>query len=102
MARFELPIYGKDDEVIKLHEANRCPWGVYIQAADMQERLKSANAREQMDAVGEILKGVFPDLTDEDLFCADAGDVINTFTQIVNGGQQIKGGAGKNAPGAKR
>ena len=40
MAKYELPIYGENDEVVKMHETNICPWAVYIQAADMQEQLK--------------------------------------------------------------
>lgn len=96
MAKYELPIYGENDEVIKMHETNICPWAVYIQAADMQEQLRNKSAREQMDAVGEILKAVFPQLTDAELLHADGGDVMNTFAQIVSGGQKIKGGNSKN------
>ena len=97
MAKYELPIYGANDEVVKMHETNICPWGVYIQAADMQEQLKDKGAREQMKAVGDILKAVFPALTDEELMHADGMDVMNTFQQIVMGGQKIKGGNSKNA-----
>ena len=97
MAKYELPIYGDNDEVIKMHETNICPWAVYIQAADMQEQMKDKSAREQMDAVGEILKAVFHTLTDAELLRADGADVMNTFIQIVNGGQKIKGGNSKNA-----
>ena len=97
MAKYELPIYGENDEVIKMHEANICPWAVYIQAADMQEQLKNQSAREQMDAVGNILKAVFPALTNDELLRADAADVMNTFAQIVSGGQKIRGGNSKNA-----
>ena len=97
MAKYELPIYGENDEVVKMHEANICPWAVFIQAADMQERLGEKSAREQMEAVGEILKAVFPALTDKELLRADGADVMNTFIQIVSGGQKIKGGNSKNA-----
>lgn len=97
MSKYELPIYGENDEVIKMHQTNICPWAVYIQAADMQEQLKNKSIREQMDAVGEILKAVFPALTDAELRRADGADVMNTFQQIVSGGQKIKGGNSKNA-----
>ena len=87
MAKYELPIYGENDEIIKEYTSNICPWAVYIEAAEMQETLKDKSAREQMDAVGKILKAVF-----------DGGDVLNTFMQIVQGGQNIKGGnKSKNA-----
>ena len=96
MAKYELPIYGENDEIVKMHETNICPWAVFIQAADMQEQMKKKSAREQMVAVGEFLKAVFPALTDAELMRADGLDVMNTFQQIVSGGQQIKGGHSKN------
>lgn len=102
MAKFELPIYGADDEIVKFYEANICPWGVYIQAADLQETLKDKSAKEQMQSVGDILKLVFVGLTDDELLHADGGDVMNTFAQIVSGGQNIKGGSSANAKNAQR
>lgn len=97
MAKFELPIYGKNDEVVKLHEANICPWGVYIRAAELQDEMKNKSAKEQMGAVEEILKEVFCELTSDELRHADGGDVMSTFQQIVSGGRKIKGGNSKNA-----
>ena len=101
MAKFELPIYGANDEIVKNYQASICPWGVYVQAADLQESLKDKGAKEQMQAVGDILKAVFDGLTDDELMHADGGDVMNTFAQIVNGGQNIKGGNSKNLQGAR-
>lgn len=91
MAKYELPIYGEDDEIVKEYTSNVCPWAVYIEAAEMQETLEDKSTREQMDAVGTILKSVFHGLTDAELLCADGNDVLNTFLQIVQGGQNIKG-----------
>ena len=102
MAKYELPIYGENDEVITMHETNVCPWAVYIQAADLQEQMQGKSAGEQMKAVGDILKAVFPKLTDEELMHADGMDVMNTFAQIVTGGQGIKGGGAKNAQRARK
>lgn len=102
MAKYELPIYGENDEVVTMHETNICPWAVYIEAADLQEQMQGKSAKEQMQAVGNILKTVFPKLTDEELLHADGGDVMNTFMQIVTGGQGIKGGSQKNAQRARK
>lgn len=101
MAKYELPIYGDNDEVIKMHETNICPWAVYIEAADLQDKLQDKPAREQLKAVGDILKSVFINLTDEELLRADGADVMNTFVQIVTGGQKINGGNAKNAVRAR-
>lgn len=97
MARFELNIYGADDEIVKEYKANICPWGVYIQAASLQDSMKDAEAKDQMKAIGEILKCVFVGLNDDELAHADGRDVINTFMQIVTSGQQIQGKETKNA-----
>lgn len=97
MAKYELPIYGENDVVVKMHATNICPWAVFIQAAGLQEQLKDKSAREQLEAVGDILKTVFPALTNDELLRADGADVMNTFQQIVSGGQKIRGGNSKNA-----
>ena len=97
MAKYELPIYGENDEVVKEYKTNVCPWAVYIEAADISETLQDKSPREKLEAVGNILKSVFLGLTDEDLRHADGGDVMNTFKQITSGGQTVKSGASKNA-----
>lgn len=91
MAKFELPIYGENDEIVKMYKTDVCPWGVFIHAAELQEELEEKTAKEQIAAIGDVLKMVFKGLTDDELMCADGLDVMNTFKQIVNGGQQIKG-----------
>lgn len=91
MAKYELNIYGNNDEILKTYATNIVPWAVFIRAADLQEELKNKNAKEQMNAVGEILQAVFHELTSDELLCADGNDVMNTFKQIVSGGQKIKG-----------
>ena len=96
MAKYELPIYGKDEAIIKTHEANIIPWGIFVNAAELEDKLKDMTAKNQIIAVQNILKEIFPELTDEDLLHADTSDVMNTFLQIVNGGQTIKGGSSKN------
>lgn len=95
--KYELPIYGENDEIVKTYATDRCPWGVYVQAAEVQESLKDKSPLEQMKVIGDILKMVFRELTDAELLIADGDDVLNTFVQICNGGQKIKGGNSKNA-----
>lgn len=96
MAKYELPIYGKNDEITKTYTTNIVSWGVFIQAADLQDKMNDLTVREQMQEIGNILKAVFEGLTDSELERADVTDVMNTFIQINSGGQKIKGGNGKN------
>lgn len=96
MAKYELPIYGENDEIIKTYTTNVCPWAVFIQAAELQEGIMEKSAKEQLEAVEILLKAIFHGLTNDELACADSGDVMNTFQQIVQGSQQIKGGNSKN------
>ncbi len=97
MAKYELNIYGENDEIVKQYSTNICSWGVFIQAAEMSETIQEKSPLEQLSAVGDILKSVFRGITSEELMCADASDVMNTFSQIVAGGQKIKGANSKNA-----
>lgn len=47
MAKFELPIYGENDEILKTYATDHCPWAVYIQAAEMQDTLEGKSTKEK-------------------------------------------------------
>lgn len=96
MAKYELNIYGANDEIIKSYATDHVAWGVFIKAADMENDIKNKPAMEMFKAVGDILKEVFTGLTDDELMKADGSDVLNLFTQIVSGGQKIKTGKSNN------
>lgn len=82
MAKFELSIYGINDEVIKKYEANHVRWGTLLKAIELSEKLNDKEPTEAFKAVSSILKLIFSDLTDEDLELADYSDVMNTFKQL--------------------
>lgn len=96
MAKFELDIYGENDEILKTYATDHVRWGTYIKAAEMETEIKDKSAKEQIEMAGELLKEVFKGLTQKELVNADGLDVIHTFEQIVSGGQKIKGGNEKN------
>jgi hypothetical protein len=99
MAQFELNTYGADDEIIKTFATDRVRWGIFMQALELEESIKSKTAREQFAAVNTFIKKIFPDITDNDLENADADDVLNTFKQLITKANKI-GGNSKNAVGA--
>lgn len=101
MAMFELNIYGNNDEILKRFETDKVRWGVYMQAIELQEQFEDEDfdASEQFDAINKFVKKIFPDLTDADLENADGDDVINTFKQLINKTNKIKGGKSKNLNG---
>lgn len=83
MARFELPIYGEDEQLIKKYEADRVRWGTLVEAAGLKEELEKKDTIARVEAIGDFLKNIFSGLTDEDLAKADYLDVINTFNQLA-------------------
>lgn len=89
MAFFELNIYGNNDEVIKRFETDKVRWGVYLQATELTDKLKTASASEKFKAISQFIKKIFPDLTDEDLENADSEDVMNTFKQLISKANNI-------------
>lgn len=89
MAKFELNIYGEDDEIIKKYETDHIRFGVLITALEVNE--KKLNAKEQFEAVGRVLKSVFAGLTDEELKLADTGDIFSTYTQVLRQAGNING-----------
>lgn len=99
MAQFELNIYGVDDEVVKHFETDRVRWGIFVQALELEESLKSAKAADMISAVNEFVKKIFPTLTDADLLDADVDDVLHTFQQLFAKAKKI-GVHAKNGDGA--
>ena len=97
MAKFELSIYGEEDEKIKTFETDHIRWGVFLQAVKLQEEIKDKPADEQFKAINQFVKSIFVGLTDEDLEKADGLDVINTFKQLISAVGTINGGNSKNA-----
>ncbi len=91
MAQFELSIYGNNDEILKTYKTDRVRWGVYLQALELQEKMAEKSAADQFRLINAFLKKIFPDLTDEDLELADYEDVLNTFKQLVNKSNAIRG-----------
>lgn len=90
MAQFELNIYGKDDEILKTFKTDKVRWGVYVEAVKLEESgLKDKSSIEQFKLINGMVKKIFPDLTDEDLENADSDDVMNTFKQLLNKGNNI-------------
>ena len=96
MAKFELSIYGENDEVLKKYETDHVRWGVLLQAVKLQEEIKDKGADEQFAAINSFIKSIFIGLTDEELEKADGLDVVNTFQQLISAVGKIKGGNSKN------
>lgn len=94
--KFELSIYGENDEVIKKFETDHVRWGVLLKAVKLQETLKDKTEIEQLQVVSEFVKSIFVGLTDEDVEKADAGDIFNTFKQLINSVKAINSGDSKN------
>lgn len=99
MAQFELNIYGENDEVVKQFETERVRWGIFVQALELENSLKGANARDMISAINEFVKKIFPNLTDADLENADVDDVMYTFQQLLSKAKKI-GVSTKNGLGA--
>lgn len=97
MAKFELSIYGENDELIKKYETNHVRWGVFLQALKLHEEIKERPIGEKINAIGRFVKSIFPGITDEELEKADGMDIINTFNQLVSAVGGISGGNSKNA-----
>lgn len=98
MAKFELNIYGENDEIIKKYETDHIRYGVLMQALELEEKLNKKSQLEQIKAANIIVKKVFHGLTDDELMLADVGDVLNTFAQVQQQANAIGGsnGAAKN------
>lgn len=97
MAQFELNIYGENDEILKKYATERVRWGVYLEAAKLNEEIAAMDAVEQFAVINQFMGKIFPALTDAELELADGDDVMNTFKQLIRKANKIAGGNAKNA-----
>lgn len=99
MAQFELNIYGENDEILKTFATEKVRWGVYLQAAKLNEEIGGMDATEKFGVINAFMSKIFPTLTAEELELADGDDVMNTFKQLLRKANKIAG-VSKNAEGA--
>lgn len=97
MSKFELTIYGEQDEALKKYETDHVRWSVFLKAVKLQDEIKNKDSDTQFNAISEFVKSIFVGLTDEELEKADGFDVINTFNQLLSATKKIGGGNSKNA-----
>lgn len=96
MAKFELPIYGENDEILKTYQTDHIKWDTMCKSATLADEMEEMTEAEAINVIGEFLLSVFIGLTEDELKKADCQDVVNTFNQIVRLGNRIKGGNSKN------
>ena len=94
MAKFELNIYGDNDEILKRYETDLIRYGVLMEALEVEEKTKGKTEAEQIKAANAIVKRVFYGLTDEELMNADMEDVLNTYAQVTRQAEKIGGSDG--------
>ena len=94
MARFELNIYGQNDEILKTFQTEHIRWGLLLTALDLQEKIDHEMPENQIRAINKFALELFPGITEDDLRNADGRDVINVFAQVGRIAGQING---KNA-----
>lgn len=91
MAKFELPIYGENDEITKEYKTDIVKYGILEDAIAISEKTKGGTAQEQLKAVTPILQRVFKGLTEEELKDADLFTVFGVFNQIIALSNGLKG-----------
>lgn len=91
MAKFELNIYGQNDEIVKTFQTDHVRWGLLLTVLDVQESLTNASTEEQLEAVSSIVKELFVGMTNEDLCSADSYDIFNVFAQVGKLAQKMRG-----------
>lgn len=98
MAKYELNIYGKNDEIVKTYATDNVLWGFYLEAVKAYEDMQEMPAAEQFEMINGFIKRMFIGLTDDELNCASGDDVMNVFNQLMRKARAI--GGTKNAQAA--
>lgn len=100
MAKYELKIYGENDEVVKTYATDNVMWGFYLEAVKAQEELENMTTAEQFEMINGFVKRLFIGLTDEELEHGASGDdVLNVFNQLMRKARAIGGSKNPSAAG---
>ena len=91
MAKFELPIYGKEDQIVNKYETDIVRYGILEDAIKISEETKGKGPIEQLKAVTPILQRVFKGLSEEEIKDADLFDVFGVFNQIISLANGLQG-----------
>lgn len=100
MAKFELKIYGENDEVLKTYATDHVMWGFYLEAVKASEEMTEMTDAERFEMINNFVKRLFIGLTDEELENGASGDdVMNVFNQLMRKAHTIGGGKNPTAAG---
>lgn len=83
----ELNIYNEDLEIVKTYQTYGIRWKAFKQIMGMQDELDALKEMEDAKAIEkihEVLRLVYPTLTETDLDEAYTEDLFNCFMQAVN------------------
>ena len=83
----ELNIYDEDLEIVKAYKTYGIRWKAFKKIMSMQDELnaiKNMEDEQAIEKINEVLKLVYPNITDDDLDEAFYGDLENCFMQAVN------------------
>lgn len=96
MAKYELPIYGEDNELVKTFETDIIKFNVLIKIMELNEKMADMKEIEKVKAVAKMVSLAFPNCSEKDALNADKDDLFNTFYQINRISEGINKGS-KNA-----
>ena len=97
--KYELNIYGENNEIEKTYGTDNIPWGFYLEAVKASEDMQEMSTIEQFEMINAFVKRMFIGLTDEELERASGDDVMNVFNQLVRKANAIGGGKNLKAAG---
>lgn len=100
MAKYELKIYGENDEVLKTYATDNVVWGFYLEAVKASEEMEEMTTAERFNMINSFVKRLFIGLTDEELEHGASGDdVLNVFNQLMKKARSIGGAKNPTAAG---
>ncbi len=101
MAKYELNIYCKNNEIEKTYATDMVLWGFYLEAVDASDKIENEDidVREQFEIINGFVKRLFVGLTDDELNRASGDDVLNLFKQLIRKGRSIVGSKNPTAAG---
>lgn len=87
MAKFELPIYNNNDEVVKIYQRNKCPVDLFLKFQKYSEKVTGDQVKDDGEffaGLKELFLEFFPEMTKKEYTNnTDVAEIIVLFDNII-------------------
>lgn len=105
MARFELNVYGENDEILKTYATEKARYGAFEEAIKFTEEAEGKPESEvnilAFKMLGKFVRQLFPGLTEEEIRLCEIQDIVSLAYQVSGIANPLAEASGANGESEK-